>query len=403
MREALDQVKRALGPDAVILSTRSVKPRGSGKSSGGRPIVEITASAESASLPPRPLRQVRLVGGDRPQSQPQLSATRSGAPDPFLGEEVRELSSMVQMLLRSGGLVPAGGLSRELMQRYRQLIAGGVDEGLAGKLINQAAERLTAAGPRTVGGGNGNGNGKVGGNGNGTAGSSGRVEAGQTDALESHLARMLRDEIRTAGPVACKPGQRLIAAFVGPTGVGKTTTIAKIASELAIGQKRRTALITFDTYRIAAVEQIRIYARIIGVPCLVVNSRKALQSALKRLGRAEAVLIDTAGRSQRNPGRMQALADVLSLDEEIETHLVLSATTKERDLLDAWRRFTVAAPDRLIFTKIDESASFGGLYNVAHYSGRPLSYLTTGQRVPEDIEVAEKERVARLVLRSPLH
>ena len=401
MREALDQVKRALGPDAVILSTRSVRPRENGKSSGGRPIVEITASAENASLPPRPLRQGRLVGGDRPQSQSLLPAPRSGAPDPFLGEEVRELSSMVQMLLRSGGLVPAGGRSRELMQRYRQLIAGGVDEGLAGKLINQAAERLTGDDPPTAGGGNGNG--KVGGNGNGTAGDSTKIEAGKAETIESLLARMLRDEIRTAGPVACRPGKRLIAAFVGPTGVGKTTTIAKIASELAIGQKRRTALVTFDTHRIAAVEQLRIYARIIGIPCLVVSSRKALQSALKRLGRAEAILIDTAGRSQRNPGRMQALADVLSVDEEIETHLVLSATTKERDLLDVWRRFTVVAPDRLIFTKIDESASFGGLYNMAHYSGRPLSYLTTGQRVPEDIEVADKERVAGLVLRSPLH
>jgi len=397
MREALDQVKQALGPDAVILSTRSIKAQENGNGGPRRSIVEITASVENASNPIRPLRRARPFGVDRTRSSARVADTRSGAPDPFLGEEVRELSSMVQMLLRSGGLIPAGGLSRELMQRYRQLISGGVDESLAGKLISQVADRVAGAGLGTVGGGNGNGKG------NGSAGNKVKAEAGPGDALESHLARILRDQIGVAGPIACRPGRRIIASFVGPTGVGKTTTIAKIAAELAIGQKRRTALVTIDTFRIAAVEQLRIYARIIGIPCLVVNSRKALQSALKRLGRAEAVLIDTAGRSQRNPDRMQALAEVLSLDEEMETHLVLSATTKERDLLDAWRRFTVAGPDRLIFTKIDESASFGGLYNVAKHSGRPLSYLTTGQRVPEDIEVASKERVAELVLRSPLH
>ena len=382
MRQALEQVKKALGPNAVILSTRSLKETAQRNGGALRPSVEVTAAAESESVPVRPIRRTRPIGSPaRPLSSP--GDERLGLSDPYLGEEVRELAFMVQTLLRSAGTLPAAGLPHELMLRYRHLLAGGVDETLAGRLISRVADRMDC--------------------GKGFPGSAGKKGSGGPDDLEQGLLRILKEDIPVAGPVRPRSGERLVTAFVGPTGVGKTTTIAKIASDLTIVQKKRTALVTIDTYRIAAVEQLRIYARILKIPCLVVNSRKALQAALAKLDRAEVVLIDTAGRSQRNPGQMQALTDVLSVDEEIETHLVLSSTTRERDLIDAWRRFSVAMPDRLLFTKIDESSSFGGLYNVALYSGRPISYLTTGQQVPEDIEVAKKERVAELVLRSPLH
>jgi flagellar biosynthesis protein FlhF len=200
------------------------------------------------------------------------------------------------------------------------------------------------------------------------------------------------------GPLSGQPGQQVVAAFVGPTGVGKTTTIAKLAAQHALGEKKKVALLTIDTYRIAAVEQLRIFAKLIGIPLEVVMSASELERSLALHREKDLLLIDTAGRSQRDTAQMAELASCFAHGKRATVHLVLSATASQQNLADIVERFRPLALESLIFTKLDESNTFGGILNTALQVHVPLSYLTTGQRVPEDIEVATPERVVDLIL-----
>jgi flagellar biosynthesis protein FlhF len=214
---------------------------------------------------------------------------------------------------------------------------------------------------------------------------------------EQSIREVMTGRIRTAASPELGRGQQRIIALIGPTGVGKTTTIAKLAAQFALIQKKRVGLITMDTYRIAAVEQLKSYSQIIGIPIEVVHNQVDVSAALKRLGDCELVLIDTAGRSQKNVMQVGELKTLVSA-ARCETHLVLAASTRERDLLDQVKRFSDAAVDRIIFTKLDETSTYGTLFNVAAQTGLEISYLATGQKVPEDIEAASADRLVARVL-----
>jgi len=227
-----------------------------------------------------------------------------------------------------------------------------------------------------------------------------REQLTQEDLLQLQLARILMSRFRVARPL----GERLripttprVIAFVGPTGVGKTTTIAKIAAELVIHQRRPVTLATTDTYKIAAVEQLQTYANILKIPLEVCPTADALAQLGSRLGPDDVVLLDTAGFGPRDEKKVQELQEILS-GVRAEMHLCVSATTRDRDLRDMTKRFSVFKPDYLVVTKTDETTAYGNVYNVAVRSHYPLSYFTMGQRVPEDIEIATKERVADLLL-----
>ena len=198
-------------------------------------------------------------------------------------------------------------------------------------------------------------------------------------------------------PAYCK-----VAALIGPTGVGKTTTVAKLAANFALKEKYRVALVTADTYRIAAVEQLKTYADLIGIPIEVVYTPQELRSALYRHQDKQLVLIDTAGRSPANQPQMAELEALLAVDENIEKHLVLSATTKFSDCLQAVQRFQPSKPQKYLFTKLDEASNLGTLFNLMFHAPKTMSYLTTGQNVPDDIELADPNRLTTLMLRGKI-
>ena len=182
-------------------------------------------------------------------------------------------------------------------------------------------------------------------------------------------------------------GRPRTVALVGPTGVGKTTTIAKLAATFKLKQKLNVGLITLDTYRIAAVEQLRTYANIIGLPLHVLLTPEELSLALQPLRasgptRCDGVLIDTAGRSQRDDPRLAQLRTFIRAADPHEVHLVLSSTWSQAVLMDTVERFSSIRTDRIIFTKLDEAVSFGVMLNVASKVNKRLSYVTTGQEVP---------------------
>ena len=198
-----------------------------------------------------------------------------------------------------------------------------------------------------------------------------------------------------------KPGTHgaRVYAFIGTTGVGKTTTLAKIAAHFVLEQNLKGALITADTYRISAVEQLKKYAEILGLPVEVVYSAADLKKAIARHRSKDFVLVDTAGRSQYNEFQMEELTSLLAAYARMEKHLVVSATTKEQDAVQIIERFAPCKPDCIIFTKMDETQTFGMVPNLLANRGLPLSFLSNGQSVPDDIIPATAERLAELLLR----
>jgi flagellar biosynthesis protein FlhF len=180
--------------------------------------------------------------------------------------------------------------------------------------------------------------------------------------------------------------------------VGKTTTIAKLAALYALQQKRKVALITLDTYRVAAVEQLRVYGTILGLTVDVALTCEDLAGLLRMRTSADLILIDTAGRSPLDQAAMRELKKLVGPNRQVEAHLLLSAATREADLTVVLERFMTLPIKSLIFSKLDETTQFGGLINVLQRTGLPLSYLSTGQRVPEDLEVATPQLLAELLL-----
>ncbi len=192
-----------------------------------------------------------------------------------------------------------------------------------------------------------------------------------------------------------------IIFFIGPTGVGKTTTIAKIASKYKVDYSKKVAFMTADTYRIAATEQLRVYANILDVPMSIIYSAEEMNQAIERVNDYDLVFVDTAGFSHRNEGQredMKRLMDGLDEQYEKEVYLVVSATIKYRDLLEIADIYKEIADYKLIFTKLDETTTYGNILNIKLYSGADLSYMTAGQNVPDDIEQFDTQKIVKQLL-----
>ncbi len=192
-----------------------------------------------------------------------------------------------------------------------------------------------------------------------------------------------------------------ILFFVGPTGVGKTTTIAKVASWLKVDQGRKVAFLTADTYRIAAAEQLRTYANILDTPLNIIYSSEELNEAVEKLKDFDVILVDTAGFSHKN---QEQKADIKKLIQNVDIHydsevyLVLSATTKYKDLMEISDVYKEISDYKIIFTKLDETTTYGSILNIKLYSNAEVSYITNGQNVPDDIEVFNSQKIVKRLL-----
>lgn len=219
-------------------------------------------------------------------------------------------------------------------------------------------------------------------------------------ALANIYQKMILKFGKPSGITPAKDGVKAIF-FIGPTGVGKTTTIAKLASKFRLDEKKKVALLTADTYRIAAAEQLRTYANILEVPFRVVYSEEELGKAVEDFKEYDYILIDTAGHSHQNNEQKENMCKLIgTLDEKIEKeiYLVLSATTKYRDLRSIADSYKGITDYKLIFTKLDETTTLGSLLNMRLYTGASLSYVTCGQNVPDDMEEFNPQKTVKRLL-----
>jgi flagellar biosynthesis protein FlhF len=372
MQEALRLVRDDLGPDAAVLHTRELSGGMLRWLLGGRQI-EVTASA-SAKVPSRlPMENVESQDEHSHNRKGETGEVASGGAFDYrtkfrsdIRGQLDHLHSMVEDLCRTHSTQTHSELPDSLFRLFTDLIDAEVSEELARELI----ERVRASGRN-----------------------------GDDPLLaKSRIARMLQDEIQIAGPIRVAAGERRLVALVGPTGVGKTTTIAKLAANFRLREKRRVGLITVDTYRIAAVEQLRTYADIIDLPMEVVSTPREMRQAVNRLGDMELVLLDTAGRSPRDEVKIQELKSMLAEARADEVHLVLSSAAGSQGLLKTAASFAEVGATALLLTKLDEATGLGNLLPLLRSCQLPLSYITNGQNVPDDIQAADAERLARMVL-----
>ena len=435
MQAALDVVRREMGADAVILHTRQISQRrwlpwgkaleeveitaGLGvnipplaarrrprpvptpRRAEGQPVqarnraVEEPAAYEPAAPAFRSVADTgRALGGGSafertsadgdtfvlsPRSLTAAAAPESRIParhfEPKPSDQSTDLAirldSIQRMLERLGNSRPPAGqgeIPGELFHLYTELIDNEVEDELARDLIFGLRTRCSS------------------------------TQLADRDAAKASLTAMVESQIRASGPIRTIPGKRKVVALVGATGVGKTTTIAKLAANFRLRDGIKMGLITVDTYRIAAVEQLRTYAEIIDLPMKVVTNPSEMRRAIDELIGLDLVLVDTAGRSPRDELQIHELKTLLAESTVDEVHLVLSMSSSVKSLISTAEKFAAAPATSLILTKLDEAAGMGGLLSLSRNVSLPISYITTGQDVPDDIESATAARLARLVL-----
>lgn len=225
--------------------------------------------------------------------------------------------------------------------------------------------------------------------------------AASLEEIHDQVRSQIADEIPIQGPIRLKEGVQKIVALVGPTGVGKTTTIAKLAANFRLKDKLNVGLITADTFRIAAVDQLQTYADIIDLPMEVVSTTRELREAMTRLASLDLILMDTAGRSPQSDSDIEDLQSLLSVAQPHEVHLVLSATSGIKSLVRATERFASVGTTSMLLTKLDESPGLGNLLPLWRNVALPISYVTNGQNVPDDIRGAEASWLTQQILPSP--
>jgi flagellar biosynthesis protein FlhF len=359
MARAMRMVRQELGPDAVILAT--------GRLPGGG--VEISAAIDMNPAPPAdhedspPTAGPTDKGGEKRPEAPQAEAPATAQAGGGASEEkIEALVDRVESLNRA--------LAKHLMRSEAARLFSDRPEVTP---IYQHLKRMEIS-PATI---------------------IQLLDGLKGQGIMPRLSIRIKQQINVSGPPKVAKGSPSVLALVGPTGVGKTTTVAKLAATFSLKHRLSVGMITVDTFRMAAAEQLDTYGRIMEVPTLVAGDRTEVDHALKELKDQDIILIDTVGRAPGDAENLAELEKVLSGVQGMETHLVLASPTRDADQKQVIKAFDRFTPDRLIFTKLDESDIYGPMLNRMIETGLAVSYLTFGQKVPDDLEEATRDGLAR--------
>ncbi len=379
-QEAILKVKMDLGSEALILNTRKVRKKGLA-GLFAKPMIEVLAAVDEYGGH----KQDRDPSGSREKQMQNNTSDKTNFDEKEekianLENKITNIEEMLQKLYSQAKTDEKAAADKTSEVKSRQnsrtaeifcnnLVKNEVDTDIAKKLTDMAAARAGA-------------------------------NAGVND-MAAHLAGIISGLL--GKPETIKPGSAgkpTVVIFVGPTGVGKTTTLAKIAANYLLNQKKTVGLITADTYRIAAVEQLKTYAEILGIPVSVVYTPAEIREAVNQHSDKDLVLIDTAGRSHRNKAQFEELKALIEASGADEIYLVLSATTSIRNCREILNSYSFLKDYKLIFTKTDETPVLGIILNVRYMTGKSLSYITTGQSVPDDIETANIDKITKNLMGS---
>jgi len=376
-QEALLKVKNDLGPDAVVLSTRKIR--------GGRiPLFEVTAAVDiraenrrekrpAIDAPPSmpaPPKVESVVQSFRRDMEEIKALIAENVMRPFPFGEFLEMKEMLDTFFDTMGFQRKERIPGALSKIYHHLVSMGVARSRAFLIVNTLKKNLSAE------------------------------ELRNEESIHRIAEQLLA---RTISLSYGATERKKICAFMGPTGAGKTTTLAKIAARAALEEKVKVGLVTTDTYRIAAADQLRTYGRIMEVPVEVVSDKTAFRKVLAKLADRDLILVDTPGKSSVESGYVEKLRDLFHLETPVEAHLLLPLTASQDSLAQNLERFKPIGYQSIIFTKLDESRHYGVIYNVIDQERKPVSFVTNGQNVPQDIEKINPGRLAKMIMNTPLH
>ncbi len=397
-KEAVNKMKMEFGPNAIILESDKVEQNFNGS---GTSYYEITAatqddqptpSQETPVQPVAPEKVVKAQSTQLPQNgngngKPHPSTATTSIPEPVITkivEQSKEIRALRQELKEIKTVLTKVSehlkhsetqtlaLPELYKKLYRQLVANEVHEELAKGIVNHVYSHTNA------------------------------LDHNNKTAVLKNLYSLLIRFCKVAKPVVQVPHKPYIVSLIGPTGVGKTTTVAKLAANFKLYSQMDVALISVDTYRVGAIEQLQTFAKIANIPMTVVFSPEEMDNALAKFREYDIIMIDTVGRSQKDHDHLQNLKEFIARANPDETHLVLSLTTSLKTMLDIIKHFKILSPNRLIFSKVDEAVKTGNILNVLYKYQIPVSYLTVGQVVPTDIKTATESMLANLVFSGKL-
>ena len=347
MQEAIDQVRHDLGPSAVILHSRKVG-RGGLLNVLSKPAVEVTAALAEEARGPHP-----------PQTMPPA--------DRELDETEQPTDHRLAAYFRPPPTEAAAERGGSVVEDIRrELVAYDVDALLAEALLRSAVEDL-----RTT---------------------------DNAGLIREYIEKRVERFIRVTGPIRLEPGTPSIVALAGPTGVGKTTTAAKLAAHFACVERENVAIIAADVFRVAGIEQMRAYAKLLNIPIDVVLTPTDMRSTIAGHSDKDLILIDSGGSSPYDWMHVLELTSFLKEAKNAQVHLVLSAATRCKENLAVIERFSSMGIHGIVFTKLDETRDYGSLLTLAIKSKQPIAYLTAGQNIPDDIEHASPGKLARMIL-----
>ncbi|MDN5330928.1 MAG: flagellar biosynthesis protein FlhF [Tepidanaerobacteraceae bacterium] len=357
IQEALYKVKSELGKDAIILQTRQIK-KGGILGFFSKPKVEVIAASDIAQTPKPQLKPITYEMPVRENSR-EL-------------EDIKNDINEVKDLLKSLSAREIYGKSSEdlpppLDEIYEKLTSAELERKLIDEIIDELKPQVAEKGL-------------------------------DKNAVITCLKNKIMTMIKVAEPINFTENQSSKVVFIGPTGVGKTTTIAKLAAMYSLNLEKKVALVAADTYRVGAIEQLKTYGDLLEIPVEVIFEPADAPRVMKKLSDCELILVDTMGTSPRNKMQIKKIKSLIEMVEPTEVHMVISVTTKAKDVYEILDSYKELNYKKLVFTKLDETKSYGLILNAIIFSNCSPSYLTIGQNVPDDIEVASGARIADLVL-----
>ncbi len=380
MREAMYKVKNELGEDAIILKSEKVANGGVFDFSETKYEYEITAALDKLPLKKdlgnlKRTATVSKIAGETPKANKAPNLDRNPADDKFkfidLKTDLKNIGSKLDNMANHIKYNEMPNLPSTLVPYYIRMKNNFVEEKIIKDIMMKIYMDFKGE------------------------------EFNDKNLIEKAVINLIKKKLNTA-PLEEANAEKMVGpkviALVGPTGVGKTTTLAKLAFNDKFFGKKKVGLITADTYRVAAVEQLKTYSNITQIPLEVIYQPDQIRYALRKFENFDVVLVDTAGRSQRNLQQMSELKKILYHGGIIDTYLVLSITTRNEDQADILKRFSAVNFNRIIFTKLDETSGFGGLLNSSSNYNVPISVITYGQNVPDDIDLADKDKISKMIL-----